>query len=260
MIKPFIPGGFSGPIPNPISLEGALVVGTAIGSNLFTRPGPPVARPMSGALGQFNAKMEIHDLNRTLGTDPDPDLPKMVEAHFNPVALEKVIKVHWNKLPVPGLSHQRHQYHHTENVQFKFDLQFEALQITLHTKGQSAVRGFDGPNGIGTAARFIESLCYPAGDAQSVQDGAPPRVLFFWPNFLSITCVVAEEHWKTTMFAQDGTPRRQTCSLTLEEIRDTRLTSSDVLRKGDRRSVTKPGSEGENVILVRDPIVIDVSS
>lgn len=202
---------------------------------------------MRSALALKLARMEIHDLSREYGKDDDPDLPNFLQAHFNPKEVEETIKVHWNEITIPGMSHQRLQYHFTENVPFKFDLHFDGLQA-LDTK-PGTLRGTGGPSGIQQAKNFLQSLCYPRAGAQSVLDGAPPHVLFLWPNFMEVTCVVSEQKWTNSLFCSDGTPRRFTCSMHLKEVRTTRLSSQQVLRNGNRRWDKMPG-DGEGPIKV----------
>lgn len=241
---PFIPvGGLgvpTGRIPSPVLFEGAIIGATAISSQ-YPRPGKPPERQMSGVLGTAGIKrMSITDLSRIV-QDDDPSLPLALEAHFNPSEMRETIKAIWSEIPIPGMSHKRLQYHLTENVPFQFDLHFDALQMT----GASTYRGLEGPAGVSQARRFLQSLCFARSGEQ-----APPRVLFFWPNFLSITCVVTQEDWRYTMFQTDGTPRRFTCSMLLKEIRDTRLLSGDVLRDGgSKRMSPYPPDPGDQSVI-----------
>lgn len=230
-------------LPNPVSFEGVLVGAMAVSSR-FPRGNPP--NPGLSSAIRDPDRMEIHDLSRLLD-DQDSDLPNFLEAHFNPKEVKETIKATWTEVPIPGMSHKRLHYHLTENVPFRFDLVFDTLQLV----GGNTLRGSAEVDGTDMARRFLQSLCYPKVDAQSVQDGAPPRVLFYWPNFLSITCVVEQEEWTYQLFHTDGTPRRFTCSMSLKEIRSTRLSSSDVLRGGSKRnSPFPPQGQDEHVIKV----------
>lgn len=220
-------------IPNPISFEGFIVGGTVVTSKFAHRTTTPKSS-MTSALSDIQHRMEIHDLSR-LEKDSDPSLPKFLQAHFNPQEVKLSIKVMWTEVAIPGMSHKRLHYHLTENIPFKFDLHFDTMQ----TVGK-AFRGAQGPTGTKQAERFLQSLCYAKAGAQTVDEGAPPRVLFYWPNFLSVNCVVEQQDWSYTMFHSDGTPRRFTCSMTLKEIRSTRLSSSQVLHGGSQRNEPYP--------------------
>jgi hypothetical protein len=198
------------------------------------RPGPAPTRIMSEAIGaSLNpAKMEIWDLSRWQAGADDEGLPMALQVHFNPKELRESLKVVWNEINIPGLSHSRLTYARTENVGYKFDLVFDALQIA---GGSKQCRGYEGDFGISRARSFLQSLCFPRDGGDSILDGAPPRVLLFWPNFLSLQCVAGSQDFAYTHFFADGSPRRFTCSMELKEIRDVRLTSTSVLR-GQRNS------------------------
>jgi hypothetical protein len=110
----------------------------------------------------------------------------------------------------------------------------------------NGVRGTQGESGIMMARRFIQSLAFPRNAGDGIEDGAPPRVLFYWPNFLSLSATVDSQEWVYQLFSSDGTPRRFTVSLELKEIRDVRITSSQVLR--DQRNSTPP--DDNNIIRI----------
>ena len=91
--------------------------------------------------------------------------------------------------------------------------------------------------------RFLLSLCYPSGAAGSIVDGGPPRVLFVWPELFSMTVVVSGLKIRHTRFARTGGTTRYFATLTVEEIRDVRITSEDVRRQGTRRSTSGEGED-----------------
>lgn len=243
----FLVGSFalSSQIPRPSlqprrSLQSALSTGgESRGTPSGSSASPVKTGGMASALRDYlkHPRMELHDLSR-LTDDPSADLPNYLEAHFNPAELKESIRVNWKDIVIPGQSHARLHYSHTENDTFKYDLQFDALSVA-----DGKLRGTAGITGIEFARRFLQSLCYPRGGAQSVKQGAPPRVLFFWPKLLSLVCVVAEQEWTYQQFASDGSPLRFRCSMTLREVRDIRLTSDQVLRGGSNRNTAKPTSE-----------------
>ena len=61
-------------------------------------------------------------------------------------------------------------------------------------------------------------------------------MLFIWPRFISLTCVITALSFKYSRFRLDGTPVQFTAKVAFEEIRDVRLYSEDVLRDGTQRS------------------------
>jgi len=153
----------------------------------------------------------------------------VVDAQFNPAEFEEALEVNWARQTVPGLSHQPLQFVNTGNVKFTLELHFE-----VHDPSADIDQ-------IHFARRFLQSLCYPRRGAEDVIGGGPPRALFIWPNVASLTCVVTGLSFKYGRFNLEGTPIQFTAKVTLEEIRDVRLLSEDVLAGGSQRSGSGPG-------------------
>ena len=153
-----------------------------------------------------------------------------IEAQFNPAELEEALEVNWARQTVPGLSHQPLQFVNTGNVRFSLELNFEVQDPAVDLEQ------------IQHARRFLQSLCYPARGAGSITAGGPTRVLFIWPGIASLTSVVTALTFKYTRFNVEGTPVQFTAKLSIEEIRDVRLSAEEVLANGSRRS---GGARGE---------------
>jgi hypothetical protein len=151
-----------------------------------------------------------------------------IEAQFNPTEFEEALEVNWARQTVPGLSHQPLQFVNTGNVKFTLELHFEAQEPTGDLEQ------------ILSARRFLQSLCYPRRGAQEVVGGGPPRALFVWPNVISLTCVVTGLSFKYERFNLAGTPVQFTAKASLEEVRDVRLLSEEVLADGTQRSGVAP--------------------
>lgn len=164
----------------------------------------------------------MHLVDLTTGED--------LEVFFNPEQLTEELQVIYTRQTIPGMSHQPLQYSNTNNQTLSLDLYCRA-----HTEGERVL--------IEDFRRFLQSLCYPKGDAGSIDDGAPPRVLFVWPLTWTWTCVITGLRITSTAFAQNGRIARYVASVTLEEIRDVRLTSQDVRAHGTRRSASGGGVE-----------------
>ena len=152
-----------------------------------------------------------------------------IDAQFNPTDFEEALEVNWARQTVPGLSHQPLQFVNTGNAKFTLELNFEAQDPTADLEQ------------IHLARRFLQSLCYPRRGAEDVIGGGPPRALFVWPNVVSLTCVVTGLSFKYGRFNLEGAPIQFTAKVTLEEIRDVRLISEDVLADGSQRSGAAPG-------------------
>jgi hypothetical protein len=155
-----------------------------------------------------------------------------VEAQFNPTQLDEDLAVNWNKLAVLGLSHMPLQYQQTDNHAMSFELAFRAWDKNPTSRLAD----------IHYKRRFLLSLCYPSRNSPAtVVGGAPPRVLFVWPSslaggFVSLTSVIKKLHLSHTFFNRKGDSVHFSCKVDLEEIRDFRLYSEDVLTMGTARS------------------------
>jgi hypothetical protein len=147
-----------------------------------------------------------------------------IEAQFNPTEFEEALEIQWARFLIPGLSHQPIQFFQTGNVKFPIELYFQAQDPT------------SGLEPMLLARRFLQSLCYPRRGAGDILGGAPPRALFVWPNLVSLTCVITSLAFRYAFFNVLGTPTQLTAKLALEEIRDVRLFSEDVLERGSQRS------------------------
>jgi len=141
---------------------------------------------------------------------------------FNPTQLTEKLQVNWNRVTVPGLSHQLLQFQSTSNrqltgVEFYLDRMFAAAQ-----PGHPDIMEF---------RNFIRALTVPPAGAQSVTATAPPRVLVVWPKMLTMEGVLTDAEFQYRQFAVDGTALVYTATCTFEEIRDARVTS-EALRRG----------------------------
>lgn len=143
-------------------------------------------------------------------------------AQFNPEEVRERIKVNYKDLEVLGLSHKPSQYLNTDNWSSSFTLGFDALSQ------------YEGS--VAHARLFLMSLCYPRRTAQTVAGGAPPRVLFSWPNLLSVTCKIDELDFTHKRFNSRMQSVLWTVDVKVSEGRLVRLYSEDVLAYGTIRS------------------------
>lgn len=162
-------------------------------------------------------------------------------AQFNPSELEETLSVNWNKQAVLGLSHMPLQYQQTDNHGFSFELVFHAADDTLvplRPSHSGAVHNAAGSSldAIARARLFLLACCYPSRGGATVATGAPPRLLFLWPQLATLTCVLRKVAIKHTLFNKKGAPVVFAAKLTIEEIRDVRLYSEDVFAGVTARS------------------------
>ncbi|WP_434345734.1 peptidoglycan-binding protein [Myxococcus virescens] len=142
-----------------------------------------------------------------------------MECLFNPTQLVEKLQVNWNRLAVPGLSHQVLQFQSTSNrqlagVEFYLDTFFAMQQAD--TSNIMAFRA------------FLRALTVPPAGTAGVLATAPPRVLVLWPGVLTVECVVASVELNYRQLAVDGRILVYTATVTFEEILDTRVTSEQL--------------------------------
>lgn len=139
-----------------------------------------------------------------------------MECLFNPTQLSEKVQVNWNRLAVPGLSHQVLQFQSTSNrqlagVEFYLDRFFATEQ-----PGEPDVLDF---------RAFIRALTVPPAGTEGVVDTAPPRTLFIWPEVVTVETVVTDVEFQYRQLGLDGRVLVYAATVTFEEILDVRVTS-----------------------------------
>lgn len=133
---------------------------------------------------------------------------------FNPTQLTEKVRVNWNRLDVPGLSHQVLQYQSTGNrqipgVEFYLDRIFAAKQ-----PGSPDILAF---------RSFLRALTVPPAGAL-----APPRTLVIWPKVLTIETVLTDLDFQYRQFAADASVLVYTATCSFEAIHDVRITAEQL--------------------------------
>lgn len=141
-----------------------------------------------------------------------------IDCLFNPTQISEKVQVNWNRVTVPGLSHQLLQFQSTGNrqlsgVEFYLDRFFATEQ-----SDDADILDFRG---------FLRALTVPPQGVDGVPATAPPRTLFVWPSVLSIETVLTDLEFQYKQFAADATVLVYTATVTFEEILDARVTSED---------------------------------
>lgn len=142
-----------------------------------------------------------------------------LECLFNPTQISEKIQVNWNRLSVPGLSHQVLQFQSTGNrqvsgVEFYLDRFFASQQ-----PGAPEIMDF---------RAFIRSLTVPPEGTEGVPETAPPRTLFIWPDVITIETVITDAEFQYRQIAADGKVLVYTATVSFEEILDVRVTSEQL--------------------------------
>jgi hypothetical protein len=137
-----------------------------------------------------------------------------IECLFNPTQLNEQVKVNWNRLTVPGLSHQVLQYQSTGNrqisgVEFYLDRFFATKQ-----PGNPDILQF---------RSFLRALTLPPAEML-----APARALIIWPKVLTVETVLTDLEFQYRQFGTDASVLVYTAICTFEEILSLRLSAEQV--------------------------------
>ncbi len=142
-----------------------------------------------------------------------------MECLFNPTQLSENVQVNWNRLAVPGLSHQILQFQSTGNRQF------QAVEFYLD---RFFVAQQPGNVDILQFRAFLRSLTVPKESTQTVIETAPPRTLIIWPQIITVEAIVTSLEFKYKRIAIDGNILIYTATVSFEEILDVRVTSENL--------------------------------
>ena len=141
-----------------------------------------------------------------------------MECLFNPAQLTEKVQVGWNRLTVPGLSHQPLQFQATGNRQLAgVEFYLDRLFAEEHASAPEVLE----------FAAFLRALTVPPATEGGVLSGAPPRVLVVWPRVLVLEAVVTEVEFAFRRFGADGRVLAYVATCTFEEILDGRVTSEE---------------------------------
>ncbi len=155
-----------------------------------------------------------------------------VEMPFTPEQFVETVAVNWARRAIVGMSHETLQYGNTGNYKLEnLDFFFRGTtpeEVDLIHEGR----------------KFLLSLAYAPEGAENLRDGAPARILFFWPQVVSMTCVLMNLRITHQKFNVEGRTTIFRARFSLEEARDVRLTAETVRAQGTQRSAAAPEESG----------------
>jgi hypothetical protein len=246
------------PLRSPPFVSPASIVGKLQGPTK-PRASSQQRGPMTSALANAVTRLEIHAIyDEAANSEKDQTLKDgttlYLKTTFNPASLEHTIKPKYVEHAVPGLSFERTHYTGTPNQMFKFDLLLD-YQVELYhlpsagpsgnTPARSGQQSQAGtfPDAyvekVGDAYKFLQSLAYPKEGADGPAQLHPPEVLVFWPNLISLHCVLWDLSAKWQKVLPTGELASVMVSLTFKEIPKQRISMEDIRYKGALRSEGK---------------------
>lgn len=151
-----------------------------------------------------------------------------VDMPFTPTQFTESLTAEYGRKKPLGMSHSTLQYSGTTNHMFR--------GMDFFFRGTTP----EEVDAIHDGRKFLMSLMYPSESADSVREGAPPRVLFIWPLVVSMTCVIGQLAITHVKFNRFGLTTVFRAVMSFEEKRDIRLTSEEVRIRGTQRSADLP--------------------
>jgi len=145
---------------------------------------------------------------------------------LNPTQFSEQVRVNYNRLQIPGLSHQVLQFVSTGNATLPVE-----FYMNRFFAGQIQAEDAD----ILDFKRFLQAFTVPSSGAEDVVGGGPPRALFIWPGLVSLTCVLTSLEFKYEQFDTFADVLVYRARTTFEEIRDVRITSEEIRELGSER-------------------------
>lgn len=218
------------------SRRGVKASGGTLAGDLRKEPGDSFDNQRFQAESNILAAAVYPEKMFIMSTDyPD----EKVVAQFNPERLKESIGVDWQRFSIPGLSHQHLQYGTARNVEYRFELYFTGhiMRDTRWSPGDIAASQV----AKNMASRDqIHAWMLRRRDASLGAIGDTQRLLFVWPNFISLSCVLVSAEFEYTAFNTEGVPVAFKVELLVEEIRDVVMFAEDVLLYGTRRPSGAP--------------------
>jgi hypothetical protein len=147
---------------------------------------------------------------------------------FNPTEFQRKIRSLWSRKNVLGESIRPLDYLGTANQTLQMQLYYRAEDAQQYAEGEDAMR-------------YLESLLYPPAEADSIGGARPPRVLFVWPNSVSLTVVIEEIAFTHQMFDLQGRTIQFTANLKMEVASLRRITQEEIRERGARREPQQTG-------------------
>ena len=149
-----------------------------------------------------------------------------IEFLLNPTNFSEQVRVNYNRLQIPGLSHQVLQFVSTGNATLPIEFYLDKFFAGSVGAEDADILNFK---------RFLQALTVPSAGAEDVVGGGPPRALFIWPGLVSLTCVLTSLEFKYEQFDVFGDIVIYRARTTFEEIRDVRITSEEIRDIGSER-------------------------
>lgn len=150
------------------------------------------------------------------------DPQRFMIAQFNPETAREEQSANYNRLQVPGMSHEILQFTNTSNLVIRLAFFFNATTLAQ-------------AEDILASRNFLLSSLVPRISRRGFPGAAPPEILLNWPNTYLIAVRVMSVSTELRRFRFDGRPITFTSDVTFEESRAARITADEVAELGTIR-------------------------
>lgn len=168
------------------------------------------------------SKRELPPLMYIVNRDAPGDTEK-ITPQGNPPRLSGEIKAAYNRLKIPGMSHQVKQFSNTEDHKTS-PIEFEFYGDTPKERDD-----------IDRQFAIWQSWMLPV-PADNIRGGSPPRLLFYWPNVMQMQVVITDFKYEIAELTVDGDISWLKITCSFEQISDKRILPADVRAVGLRQS------------------------
>lgn len=145
-----------------------------------------------------------------------------ITAQYNPTKVDIAVEAVYGRTKTPGATSEEMQFSHVSNAKLSFILTFNA-------------RAPGAPDILDVEA-YLLSLIHPATRVGGVTSGAPPLVVFSWPNWIMLVTRKPKFSQETLAFNKNGRPELQTYKVELESQHTRRIGREQIRRSAFRRA------------------------
>lgn len=176
-----------------------------------------------------------------LTANPGLENAESLTVLLNPKTLTYGIDVEWSHLPVVGLDYEVIHYSRTKSIQVPMSFYFSAFEqarqlVTGSSDPQDQITALHATGVIPATTlqksssdfvNFLESLAFPTRTGLR-----PPTVKVYWPNVMSMYCVLDRVRFEFAKFDRSLAPIAYQADVTWLEARIERRYSEDVRDNG----------------------------
>jgi hypothetical protein len=170
-------------------------------------------------------KLTITDLEVD-GKDAKDGELKSIALMFNPESIERTFGGRYAAHSPIGFSGVVKQFVGNDNQEFELHVFYAAMTREEYDE-------------LVVARHFCEAIAYASDQATTIQTNAPPKVLIFWPNNLSLVCRVEKVRIKDELYDTSGRVLQFSAILSVFEVVENRFSKERIKTVGPQRRLVE---------------------